>query len=107
MTLFWNFDINDIDTSYITADPLKHKFPVTLLHSFSSHTKNASIKCHNQINDHMLSKVWDNINYPFPNLNYCTDGNGEVIRPSLYNGGIYLFMLGLKLIHVSKRTTGV
>ena len=40
--------------------------------------------------------VWDEITYPFPNFNGC-------VHLTLYNGCHYLSMLGLKLIHVSKR----
>ena len=39
--------------------------------------------------------MWDEVTYPFPNYNGCT---------TLYNGCIYLYMLGLKLIYVSKRS---
>ena len=41
------------------------------------------------ISNHMPGKVWDKIAYPF--------------HRTLYDGCNYLFMLGIKLIHVSKR----
>ena len=54
------------------------------------------------ISNHTPSKVWDEITYPFLNFNGATV---EVLQflPTLYNGCNYLSMLGLKLIHVSKR----
>ena len=55
----------------------------------------------------MLSQVWDEITYPFPNFNGCTmevwEWISNFIPHTLYNGCNYLPMLGLKLIHVSKR----
>ena len=48
----------------------------------------------------MHYKVWDEITYPFPNLNGCTD---EVWEATLNCACDYLSMPGLKLIHVSKR----
>ena len=50
--------------------------------------------------------MWDEITYPFPNLNGCTVEAWEWITNSIQhfiNGRNYLSMLGLKLIHVSKR----
>ena len=54
------------------------------------------------ISFHMLSNLWDEITYPFP--------NAKVIPPhthththTLYNGCNCLTMLGLKLTHVSER----
>ena len=44
--------------------------------------------------------MWGEITYPIPNFN-------GVINPQLYKGCNYLSMLGLKLIHVSKRALGV
>ena len=57
----------------------------------------------------MPSKVWDKITYLFPNFNSCTVEvwKWEVIYPKLYNGCNYLYMLGLKLIHFSKRVLGL
>ena len=49
----------------------------------------------------MLSKVWDEMPYPFPNFNGCTVGMDKLFRPTLYNGCNYLSMLGLKLHHIS------
>ena len=43
-------------------------------------------------------KVWDEITYPFPNFNGC-----RYFHITLYNVCNYFSMLGLKLIHVSKR----
>ena len=44
------------------------------------------------LSNHMPSKVWDEITYPFLNF-----------HPTFYNGCNYLSMLGLKLNHVIKR----
>ena len=54
------------------------------------------------MSNHMPSKVWDEIAYPFINFNVCTV-EVEVWIP--YNGFNYLHvsMLGTKLTHVSKR----
>ena len=53
----------------------------------------------------MHSKVWDEIIYPFPNFNGCTVEVWEWLNNFTphYNGCNYLSMLGLKLIHFSKR----
>ena len=56
------------------------------------------------MNNHMLSKVWDEITYPFPNFNGCTVVVWEWIRNfTFYNGCNWLSMLWIKFIHVSKR----
>ena len=48
--------------------------------------------------------------YPFPNFNGCTlelwEGISHFIHPTLHNGRDYLYMLGLKLTHVSKSLPG-
>ena len=49
--------------------------------------------------NHMSSKVWDGIIYPFPNFNGCTIS----FRPTLHNGCNYFYMVGLMSIHFSKR----
>ena len=56
------------------------------------------------INNHMPSKVWGKITFPFPNFN----GAGVEVwewkkqyHPTLYGLCYYLSMLGLKLVHVS------
>ena len=53
----------------------------------------------------MPSKVWDEINYPFPNLNGCTielwEWISNFIRHFIMDVITYPF-LGLKLYHVSK-----
>ena len=57
----------------------------------------------------MHKKVWYEISYPFPFLNFndCMvqrlQGMDKQFHPTLYNGCNYLSNLGLKLIHVSKR----
>ena len=53
------------------------------------------------INNHMPSQVWDEITYPFP-----SSGIDKEFHSILYNGCNYLSMLGLKLIHDSKRVPG-
>ena len=53
------------------------------------------------ISNHMPSKVRDEITYPFPNFSEVWEWIRDFI--SLYNGCNYLSMLGLELIHVSKR----
>ena len=58
--------------------------------------------------NHMLSKMWDEMTYPFPNFNggrfhRWSLGMDKSFHPTHYNGCNYLSMLGLKLIHVSKR----
>ena len=46
--------------------------------------------------------MWDEITYPFPNFNGAsTVGMDKEFHPTYYNGCTYLFMLKLKLIHVS------
>ena len=50
------------------------------------------------ISNHMPSKVWDQITYPFLNFNSCTP-----FHPTLYNGCNYLYMLILTVNHVCKR----
>ena len=57
--------------------------------------------------NHMLSKVWDEITYPFPKLQRATfDVLGMENQFTLYNGCDYFSMLGLKLNHVSKGDPG-
>ena len=56
------------------------------------------------ISNHTPSKVWDRITYPFLNFNGCTVEVYEWISNFIPHFGCnYLSMLGLKLIHVSKR----
>ena len=58
------------------------------------------------IDSYFHHKLWDEITYPFPNFNGCTVEVWEWISdfiPYFYNGCNYLSMLGLTLIHVSKR----
>ena len=58
------------------------------------------------INNHIPSKMWDEISYPFPKfqwLHHQNLGMDKKFHPILYNGCNYISMLGLKLIHVSKR----
>ena len=50
----------------------------------------------------MSSKMWDEIIYTFPNFNGWSLGMGKWFHPSIYNGFNYLYMVGLKLIHISK-----
>ena len=60
------------------------------------------------ISNHMPSKVWGEITYPFPNFNGCTVEVWEWINHfTFYNGCNYASVLGLKLIYVSKRGTGI
>ena len=49
------------------------------------------------ISNHMRTKVWDEITYPFSNFNVMQSHDDYCI------GCNYLSMLGLMLIHVSKR----
>ena len=63
------------------------------------------------ISDHILSKVWDEIIYPFSNFNDCTVEVGEWISNFIphfifRNGCDYLSMLGSKLNQISKRGPG-
>ena len=53
----------------------------------------------------MPSKVWDKKTYPFSKFNGYTYkfGNWKQFHPTLYYRRNHLYMLGLKLIHVSKR----
>ena len=56
--------------------------------------------------NHMPSKVWDEITYPFPNIKGCNHwslGMDKLFHRTIYNGCIFLSMLGLKLTHVSER----
>ena len=56
-------------------------------------------------NPHTPINVWYAIIYLFPNINGCTVQVYAVDRKfqsTLYNGRNYFFMLGLKLIRVSK-----
>ena len=53
------------------------------------------------ISYHMPSKMWDEIIYLFPNFNGWSLGKDN-FYPTHKDGCNYLFMLGLKLIHVSK-----
>ena len=56
------------------------------------------------ISNHIPSKVWDEIAYPFPNFNGRTLDVWELISNfTLCNGCNHLSMLGLKLIHVNIR----
>ena len=58
------------------------------------------------ISNHMSSKVWDKITYPFLNFNDCTRwglGMDKQFHPAIYNRCNYLSMCGLKLYHVSER----
>ena len=49
----------------------------------------------------MSSNAWDEIAYPFLNFNGCT-GMDKQFHPIFYMDA-YLSMLGLKLVHVSKK----
>ena len=75
-----------------------------------------SFRCHQQlmlteicltcINNYMPSKVWDQITYPFPNINGCTVEVWEWINnfiPRIIMKVINSSMLGLKLYLVNKR----
>ena len=55
------------------------------------------------MNNHMPCKMWDEITYPFPNFNHWSLGMDKYFHPTFYNGCDNFSMLGLKLIHVSKR----
>ena len=50
----------------------------------------------------MLSKVWDDITYPFPNFNGCAVDVWERISNFIPHFIIDMIMLGLKLNHVRK-----
>ena len=51
-----------------------------------------------------ISKVWDEITYPFPNFNYCTVDTCEWwVISSLYNECNNLSILELELVHITKR----
>ena len=57
-------------------------------------------------NDYIYYTVWDEIIYPFPNLNVCTVKVLESISnfiPYITEYVITFSMMTLKLIHVSKR----
>ena len=58
------------------------------------------------ISNYMPRNVWDKISYPFLNFNSATVEVKELIRnfiPHFTGACDYLYMLGLKLIHVSKQ----
>ena len=58
------------------------------------------------INNHIYYEVWDEISHLFPNFNGAIVevwGMDKLFQPTVYQAGDYLFMLGLKLNHVSKR----
>ena len=57
----------------------------------------------------MLSEVWGEIGYPFPNFKGCTVEVWEWIDnfiPHLVNGCNYLSILGLKLIVLAQGAPG-
>ena len=54
----------------------------------------------------MLSDVWGEITYTFPNINGAAVEVWELFHPILYDGCNHLSTLGLKLIHDSKRAPG-
>ena len=59
--------------------------------------------------NHMPREVWDQITYPFPNFNGATVEVCEYISNFVLHtiiGRSYLFMLGLKLIHVNSHING-
>ena len=61
------------------------------------------------ISNHIHYQVWDEITYPFRNLNDCTIEVLEWISnfiPQLTGHVITFFMLGLELNHVSKSMLG-
>ena len=62
--------------------------------------KHGLILISTSISNHMPNKVWDEIAYHFPNFNGTTVAQ---FRSTLHDGYNYLSMLGLKLLHVSKR----
>ena len=58
------------------------------------------------ISNYIHNKVWDKITYPFPNFDFSTIEVWEWISyfySTLYWACDYLYMLRLKLIHVSER----
>ena len=88
-----NFDLNpERVIKYNTMGPFYHH-GLTLIPAW--------------ISNHMPRKVWAEITYPFQNFNGCTVEFWELITNfiPLYNGSNNSSMLGLKLIHVSKRVT--
>ena len=58
------------------------------------------------MDNHMPRKAWDEITYPFPNFNVAAVDVCEWISNFIphYCACNYLSMLGLKLVHFSKRT---
>ena len=61
------------------------------------------------ISNHMPSRVWDELNCPFPHVNGCTVEVWEWIRNFIShfkNGCDYLSGLELKLIHVRNKGSG-
>ena len=61
------------------------------------------------ISNHLPSKVWDEITYPFSNfqwLHHWSLDMDKQFHPTHYNGCNYLSMPGFKLYHVSKRGPG-
>ena len=61
------------------------------------------------INHHMARKVWDEFTYLFPKrqrLQSWSLGMDKKVHPTLHSGYSYLCILGLKLIHISKRRHG-
>ena len=64
------------------------------------------LKFNPSVSNYIKYKAWDDITYPFPNFNGATVEVWEWINnihPILYWACDYLSMMGLKLIHVSRR----
>ena len=62
--------------------------------------------CSTRIGNHMSSKIWGEITYPFPNCNGCTLEIWEWISNliSHYDWCNFLSMLELKLNHIGKKS---
>ena len=83
--------------------------------SHKSKTRRGSLLYHRHfpsawISNYIHCKVWDEITCTFSNFNgkhRWSLGMDKLFHPTLYNGRNYMSMLGLKLIHVSKKGPGI
>ena len=101
--LAWNVAFIQNENNFLSVDGHGGTWNIDTRGSFYQH---GSTLTPAWISNHIHYKMWDEITYPFPNFNSSGIGVWEWMNnfiPHVTGHMFYLSMLGLKLIHVSKR----